>query len=57
MSTSDIADDITDREAFSTALSRLIESAEDNAVSVQGGYNVDTGGQQYGVEIYRVEPP
>ena len=49
-------DDITDRESFNDALSRLIEIAEANDIDIRGGYQYDAeGGQQnYGIEIYRV---
>ena len=50
------ADAITNREEFTSALSRLIETAKANDVDISGGYRYDAaaGQQHYGIEIYRV---
>jgi len=49
-------DDITNRAAFDSALTRLIETAEANNIDIRGGYRYDAedGQQNYGIEIYRV---
>ena len=49
-------DDLTDREDFQNVLSHLIETAEAENIDISGGYRYDAvdGGQDYGIEIYRV---
>jgi len=47
--------ELPDRAAFDAALSRLIETADDNDIDVCGGYRylADNDEQDFGIEIYR----